>query len=137
MLLNDETLFFRLILDFWAFHHSSPLSTNCKDFCSTFSQLPAESQVDSSGNFYVAGSTDSSSMDGNSNAGYYDILLMKFDAAGVHQWTTLHGGTGNDYGRALQAKWGEERMSRCGNSRGFQSMFSCGLLVDLTNDVTA
>ena len=66
-------------------------------------------QVDSSGNSYVAGYTSSFSIDGSSNAGGNDVLLMKFDAAGVHQWTTLHGGTGSDYGRALQAKWAEWR----------------------------
>ena len=61
-------------------------------------------QVDSSGNSYIAGYTSSSSIDGSSNAGRQDVFLTKFDAAGVHQWTRLRGGSGYDFGEALQAK---------------------------------
>ena len=44
--------------------------------------------------------------------GDLDILLMKFDNAGVHQWTVLHGGPRSDEARALQAPdW--QRWPRC------------------------
>lgn len=35
--------------------------------------------------------------------GDLDIVLMKFDERGVHQWTVLHGGPRADEARALQA----------------------------------
>ena len=59
-------------------------------------------QVDVNGHAWVAGYTESS-LDGHSNAGGRDILLMKFDAQGVHQWTDQRGGKGDDDARALQA----------------------------------
>eukprot|EP00435_Cladocopium_sp_Y103_P062701 s939_g24.t1 len=63
-------------------------------------------QVDGVGNAWVAGYTlGGGSLDGNTNAGGYDMFLMKFDAQGVHQWTSQRGGEGFDYARALQADW--------------------------------
>ena len=59
-------------------------------------------QVDVSGHAWVAGYT-ASSLDGHSNAGGKDIMLMRFDGEGVHQWTHQRGGEGNDEARALQA----------------------------------
>ena len=59
-------------------------------------------QVDVNGHAWVAGYTQSS-LDGHSNAGKYDIVLMKFDGEGVHQWTDQRGGEGDDYAHALQA----------------------------------
>ena len=59
-------------------------------------------QVDSVGNALVAGATGSS-LDGNTNKGYRDIFLMKFDAHGVHLWTRQHSGEGFDYAYALEA----------------------------------
>ncbi|CAK9077753.1 unnamed protein product [Durusdinium trenchii] len=60
-------------------------------------------QVDASGNAWVAGDTFSS-LDGHTNAGISsaDVFLMKFDHAGVHQWTVQHGGFGEDMARALE-----------------------------------
>ena len=57
------------------------------------------------GNALVAGATGSS-LDGNTNKGYRDIFLMKFDAQGVHLWTRQRGGEGADSANALQADWG-------------------------------
>ena len=65
-------------------------------------QLSIFAQVDDVGNAWVAGYTYSS-LDGNANAGYKDIFLMKFDAQGVHLWTRQRGGSGYDDARALQA----------------------------------
>ena len=59
-------------------------------------------QVDVNGHAWVAGYT-ASSLDGHSNGGGYDIILMKFDGEGVHQWTHQRGGEGDDNARALQA----------------------------------
>eukprot|EP00435_Cladocopium_sp_Y103_P000633 s5779_g1.t1 len=63
-------------------------------------------QVDGVGNAWLAGYTYSS-LDGNTNAGFNDIFLMRFDAQGVHQWTRQRGGEGADYARAFQADWGD------------------------------
>ena len=67
-------------------------------------QSPADQfvQVDVNGNALVAGDTYSS-LDGNANAGWSDIFLMKFDARGVHLWTRQRGGEGTDQATALQA----------------------------------
>ena len=65
-------------------------------------QLSIFAQVDDVGNAWVAGRTGSS-LDGNPNAGYDDIFLMKFDTQGVHLWTRQRGGEGRDYAFALQA----------------------------------
>eukprot|EP00435_Cladocopium_sp_Y103_P048372 s939_g14.t1 len=58
-------------------------------------------QVDENSHAWVAGHADGS-LDGHSNAGSYDVFLMKFDAQGVHQWTHMHGGEGDDRAMALQ-----------------------------------
>ena len=57
------------------------------------------------GNALVAGDTYGS-LDGATNAGLFDIFLMKFDAQGVHLWTRQRGGEDNDIAEALQADWG-------------------------------
>jgi len=59
-------------------------------------------QVDDVGNAWVAGCTYSS-LDGNTNAGSDDVVLMKFDAQGVHLWTRQQGGKMSDMAYALQA----------------------------------
>lgn len=51
--------------------------------------------VDGAGDVYVGGST-AGSMDGNSNAGGSDLLLVKYSAAGVFQWTRQRGTSGDD-----------------------------------------
>jgi hypothetical protein len=53
--------------------------------------------VDSSGNIYVTGET-MGGLDGNTNAGNWDIFLVKYDSAGTKQWTRQLGTTTNDYG---------------------------------------
>jgi PKD repeat protein len=52
--------------------------------------------VDVSGNVYVTGYTDGG-LDGNTNAGYHDLFLVKYDSAGVKQWTRQLGTSANDY----------------------------------------
>jgi hypothetical protein len=58
--------------------------------------------VDGSGNVYLAGETRSTSdiaSGGHQNTigGSWDAFLVKFNSAGVRQWATYYGGSGNDY----------------------------------------
>ena len=69
---------------------------HCKAQLSTFAQ------VDAVGNAWVAGYTWGS-RGGQTYTGSSDILLMKFDAQGVHQWTRQRGGKGSERAYALQA----------------------------------
>ena len=55
--------------------------------------------VDSSGNEYVTGTTDSQTLPGNStgtNAGSFDVFLTKISPAGALVYTTLFGGSVDD-----------------------------------------
>jgi len=56
--------------------------------------------VDSSGNAYIAGNTDAA-LDGFTPAGSHDLILMKYDASGTRQWTTMLGTAAGDYGRSV------------------------------------
>jgi hypothetical protein len=56
--------------------------------------------VDSSGGVYVAGTTNGN-LDGQTNAGGYDVFLCKYDSAGNLLWTRLRGGTDTDRPRSL------------------------------------
>jgi uncharacterized delta-60 repeat protein len=50
---------------------------------------------DSSGNLYVTGFTDGG-LDGNTQAGYTDFFVSKYNSAGVKQWTRQLGATNTD-----------------------------------------
>jgi len=60
--------------------------------------------VDSSGNVYITGIFDSSTIDfgggalANAYAGYSDIFLAKFDSNGNHLWSKRFGGSNSDEG---------------------------------------
>ncbi len=59
-------------------------------------------QIDGSGNIYLGGATGSNnaiSSGGHQNSfgGNYDGFLVKFNAAGVRQWGTYYGDSGNDF----------------------------------------
>ncbi len=58
--------------------------------------------VDEKGNAYVVGST-LGNLDGNSNEGYYDIFIAKYNSAGSKQWTVLLGTGNSDEGEAITA----------------------------------
>ena len=53
--------------------------------------------IDGSGNVYVAGATKGG-LDGNVNAGGYDMFLTKYDTAGTKQWTKQLGSGSVDIG---------------------------------------
>ncbi len=56
--------------------------------------------VDAGGNVYVTGYTGGG-LDGNNNAGYDDMFLVKYNAAGEKQWTRQLGTTSSDYGHGV------------------------------------
>jgi len=56
--------------------------------------------VDGSGNVYAAGYTNGV-LDGTSNAGGHDILVVKYNSAGVLQWTRQMGTTGDEVADGL------------------------------------
>jgi hypothetical protein len=56
--------------------------------------------VDATDNVYVAGQSNGD-LDGNTVVGGYDIVLRKYDTAGVKQWTSMFGSTGNDFASSV------------------------------------
>jgi len=62
--------------------------------------------LDSSGNAYATGYTDSTGwasggFDTSYNGGGADGYVVKLDPAGAHLWSTYLGGTGTEYGRSI------------------------------------
>jgi hypothetical protein len=61
--------------------------------------------VDSSGNVYITGNFESSTIDFGggalTNAGWYDIFLAKFDSNGNHKWSKRFGGSSDDWGNSV------------------------------------
>ena len=57
--------------------------------------------VDTNGNVYVTGYTESLVFDGLANAGLLDAFITKFDANGNKLWTRLLGGTGTDSSKTV------------------------------------
>lgn len=56
--------------------------------------------TDSAGNVYAAGYTDSA-LDGQTSAGFQDLIITKFDANGIKQWTRQLGTASWEYATAL------------------------------------
>ncbi|MFZ1693497.1 MAG: SBBP repeat-containing protein, partial [Flavobacteriales bacterium] len=88
--------------------------------------------TDASGNVYLAGSTTSTSSiasGGHQNAlgnpSGYDTFLVKFDAAGVRQWGTYYGGTGNESG-GYCAVDGDNNVYLAGTTNSNASIASLG-----------
>ena len=59
--------------------------------------------MDSSDAIIVGGYSDSTDLDSQSNAGYADVMVMKFSSAGAHQWTVLRGSSSNEHACSLKA----------------------------------
>lgn len=53
--------------------------------------------ADGSGNIYVTGVTEGG-LDGNTNAGYRDMFLIRYDTNGAKLWTRQLGSARSDYG---------------------------------------
>ena len=53
--------------------------------------------TDSSGNIYLTGQTRGG-LDGNTNTGYWDIFLIKYNSSGTKQWTKQGGTSGWEMG---------------------------------------
>ena len=56
--------------------------------------------VDSIGNVYVAGDT-AGGLDGNTNLGGYDIVLVKYNKSGMKQWTVQTGSSSYDFAQGI------------------------------------
>jgi hypothetical protein len=56
--------------------------------------------TDSSGNIYVTGGT-LGGLDGNTNSGIFDILLVKYNSSGTKQWTQQLGSSSKDFGHGV------------------------------------
>jgi len=56
--------------------------------------------IDSSGNIYVTGAT-SGAFDNNTNAGYQDLFVVKYNSSGVKQWTQQLGTSSNDLAHGI------------------------------------
>jgi hypothetical protein len=56
--------------------------------------------TDSSGNIYVTGDT-LGGLDGNTNSGFEDISLIKYNSSGTKQWTKQLGTSSTDYGSGV------------------------------------
>ena len=64
-----------------------------------FSPAP---QLDNDGHIIVAGEGNED-IDGETNIGGYDVLLVSFTSSGTRRWTRLAGSTSSDEARAMQA----------------------------------
>ena len=67
---------------------------------STYEQGFGGVATDSSGNVYVAGYT-SGGLDGNSNSGDEDLIVVKYNSSGIKKWTKQLGTTLEDIARAV------------------------------------
>ena len=56
--------------------------------------------VDSNGNIYATGHTEAD-LDGNTNAGSWDIFVSKYDTYGTRQWTELLGTSAQERGQGI------------------------------------
>ncbi len=57
--------------------------------------------IDSENNLILTGSSNSPTLDGNTNAGGYDVILAKYDLNGQKLLVRLYGTANNDYGLSL------------------------------------
>lgn len=56
--------------------------------------------ADSEDNVYLTGLTEGD-LDGNSNAGAYDLFVVKYDSDGIEQWVRQLGSSNYDYGKSI------------------------------------
>lgn len=70
-------------------------------FGASGNELASALALDSAGNILVAGWTDSSTMDGQTNAGMLDAFVVKLDPSGQRQWTRLAGTAADEIATGL------------------------------------
>jgi uncharacterized delta-60 repeat protein len=78
-------------------YNSSGVEQWSKTWGGTNSDIAYALALDTAGNIYVAGETNSSGL----TAGNFDQTLVKYDSSGVEQWSKTWGGTGIDSAYAL------------------------------------
>ena len=71
-----------------------------KQWGTSFRESDSSVVVDSDGNIFVSGTTVGS-LDGNTNAGYEDAFLTKWNADGTKAWTKQWGTSSADYGYSI------------------------------------
>jgi len=82
--------------------------------------------VDTNGNIYVAGYT-LGEFDGETNTGYYDSFLTKYNFSGIKQWTRIWGSVTGDFGKGVSADSGGN-IYVVGNTQGeFAGQTNSGL----------
>jgi hypothetical protein len=83
--------------------------------------------VDSGGNVYINGNTNAD-LDGQVNSGGHDSILLKYNSAGVRQWTRMLGTSSGEYARGMAVDSGDNAFIT-----GFTSGFTSGNLDGVTN----
>jgi chitodextrinase len=79
--------------------------------------------VDSGGNIYINGNTNAD-LDGQVNSGGHDSVLLKYNSAGVRQWTRMLGTSSGEYARGMAVDSG---------NNAFITGFTSGNLDGVTN----
>jgi hypothetical protein len=79
--------------------------------------------VDSGGNVYINGNT-TADRDGQVNSGSHDSILLKYNSAGVRQWTRMLGTSSGEYARGMAVDSGDN---------AFITGFTSGNLDGVTN----
>jgi hypothetical protein len=79
--------------------------------------------VDSGGNVYINGNTNAD-LDGQVNSGSHDSILLKYNSAGVRQWTRLLGTSSGEYARGMAVD---------GGGNAYITGFTSGNLDGVTN----
>jgi len=79
-------------------YNSSGVKQWTQQFGTSYNDYGLGMTVDSSDNIYVTGYT-SGGLDGNTNSGSQDIILVKYNSSGVKQWTQQLGTSSVDIGQ--------------------------------------
>ena len=81
-------------------YNSSGVKQWTKQLGTSTNDLGLGVTVDTSNNIYVTGYTEGE-LDGNTNSGYDDLFLVKYNSSGTKQWTKQRGTWNGDSGSAV------------------------------------
>jgi len=81
--------------------------------------------VDASGNIYLTGWTQGG-LDGNVNAGSYDVFLVKYNSPGTKQWTRQFGTNGHEEGTGVAVDAGGNIYVTGGTNGGLDGNTNAG-----------